>query len=132
MLRIVARVLGVIVGLLAIVGFFIEGTHMVGLMNVDIALDVVRLLLAAALLYVGFGPVSDTATRAVVGGVGGLYVLMGLFALADATLFGMLPTGLTSFDIGCHLVVGFAALVLAFVPAPKQESDRPHRTSHAH
>lgn len=117
MLRIIAGVLGIVVGLLAVIGFFIEGEHLLGIMNVDLALDIVRLVIAAALLIVGFGPAPLSATRGVLIVVGAMYVLVGLLAFADATLFGLLPTGLTGFDIGFHLVVGLGALVVAFLPA---------------
>jgi hypothetical protein len=122
MLRIVARVLGVVVALLAFVGFFVEGQHLAGLMNVDIALDVLRVVIAAALLYVGFGRVSASAIRTVIVIVGAMYVVMGLLAFVDPTLFGLLPTGFTGFDIGFHLVVGAGALILAFVPAKTTHS----------
>jgi hypothetical protein len=115
--RIVATVLGVVVGLLAIIGFFIEGEHLLGIMNVDLTLDILRLLIAAALLIVGLAPqVPAQATKAVIIVVGAMYVLMGLLAFADPTLFGLLPTGFTGFDIAFHLIVGIAALVIAFVP----------------
>ena len=119
MLRTLARILGIVVALLAIVGFFIEGEHLLGLMNVDLTLDVLRVVIAAALLYVGFGRASDSAVRAVVIVIGVLYVLMGLLAFADPTLFGLLPTGFTGFDIGFHLIVGLGALALALVPASR-------------
>lgn len=48
--------------------------------------------------------------------VGAMYVLMGLVAMADPEFFGILPTGFTGFDIGFHLVVGIAAVVIAFIP----------------
>jgi hypothetical protein len=131
MLRILARVLGVIVGLLAIIGLFVEGRHLLGLMNVDLPLDILRVLIAAALLYVGFAKVSASAVRTVIIVVGALYVVMGLLAFASSTLFGILPTGLTGFDIGFHLVVGIAALVLAFVPAARAESANGKRRSRA-
>ncbi|HEY4536581.1 MAG TPA: hypothetical protein VIG71_11525 [Enteractinococcus sp.] len=111
--RVVAQILGVIIGVLAIAGFFVEGTLLLNLMNVDLVLDITRAVLAAALLIVGFTHVSDTVTRSVVGIVGALYIAMGVLAFADATLFGLLPTGLTGFDIGFHLVVGAVAVVLA-------------------
>ena len=123
MLRTVARVLGIVVALLAIAGFFVEGELLVGLMNVDITLDVLRVIIAAALLYVGFGRASAGAVRATIIVVGALYVVMGLVAFADPTLFGLLPTGLTGFDIGFHLVVGLGSLVLAFLPAGRKSSD---------
>jgi hypothetical protein len=124
MLRIVARVLGIVVALLAVAGFFVEGEHLLNLMNVDLTLDVLRVVIAAALLYVGFGRASAGALRTVVIVVGVLYVLMGLLAFADPTLFGLLPTGLTGFDIGFHLVVGLGALVLAFLPAGRKADTR--------
>lgn len=114
--RLIAKILGVLLALLGVVGLFLDGEHLLGFMNVDLALDIVRLLIAAALLYVGFGPLAVIVARATLGVVGGLYVLMGLMAFADETLFGVLPTGFTGFDIGFHLVVGAAALVLACIP----------------
>jgi hypothetical protein len=119
MLRTVARVLGIVVALLAVAGFFVEGEHLLGLMNVDLTLDLLRVVIAAALLYVGFGRASASAVRTVVIVVGAMYVLMGLLAFADPTLFGLLPTGFTGFDIGFHLIVGLGALVLAFLPASR-------------
>lgn len=124
MLRNTARVLGVVVALLALVGFFVEGEHLAGIMNVDLALDLVRTVIAIALLYVGFSRVSLSAVRAVIIVVGAMYVLMGLLALADRTLFGLLPTGFTGFDIGFHLVVGALALIIALVPAASREVER--------
>lgn len=113
MIKNVARILGVVVALLAVVGFFVEGEHLLEFMNVDIAIDILRTVLAVALLAVGFSSASFTATRAVVAIVGVLYIGMGALGLADRTLFGMLPTGLTDFDLGFHLVVGVLALALA-------------------
>jgi hypothetical protein len=128
MLRIIARVLGIVVGLLAIAGLFVEGDHLLGIMNVDLTLDILRIVIAAALLYVGFARVPLSAVRVVLIVVGALYVLMGLLAFADRTLFGMLPTGFTGFDIGFHLVVGIGALVVAFVPA-LQKDDAANRSN---
>jgi hypothetical protein len=123
-LRNIARVLGIVVGLLAIVGLFIEGDHLLNLMNVDLALDIVRIVIAAALLWVGFGRASLSAVRTVLIIVGAMYVLMGLLAFADRTLFGLLPTGFTGFDIGFHLIVGLGALLVAFVPALQRGDER--------
>jgi hypothetical protein len=116
MLKIIARVLGVLVAVLAIAGFFIEGDYLLGVMNVDITLDVVRTVIAIALLIVGFANVPDRAVHAVVGIVGAMYVLMGILAIFDRTLFGILPTGFTGFDIAFHLVVGAGSLVAALLP----------------
>jgi hypothetical protein len=93
-------------------------------MNVDLTLDIVRVVIAAALLYVGFGPARLSVVRTVIIIVGTMYVLMGLLAFADRTLFGLLPTGFTGFDIGFHLVVGAGALLVAFLPALQKEDGR--------
>jgi hypothetical protein len=119
--RLIAKILGVIIAALAIVGFFIEGTHLFGLMNVDIAIDIARAVLALALLYVGFGPASNSAARWVVSLVGGVYIVMGLVTFIDATHFGLLPTGFTAFDVGFHLIVGAAAVVLGALPNRRPE-----------
>jgi len=122
--KLVAKILGIIVAALAIVGFFIEGTHLFGLMNVDIALDITRTVVALVLLYVGFGRVSDSAARLVVAIVGGMYIVMGLVTFIDPTHFGILPTGFTGFDVGFHLIMGAAAVVIGFLP-----NRTPERTS---
>jgi hypothetical protein len=122
--RITAIVLGIVVALLAIAGLFVEGSHLFGIMNVDITLDVLRVVIAIALLVVGFARVRDAAVRAVLIIVGVLYVLMALLAFASTTLFGILPTGLTGFDIGFHLVVGIAAIVIALLRDRGWRADR--------
>jgi hypothetical protein len=131
MLRLVARVLGIVVALLAVIGFFIEGEHLLGIMNVDIALDVLRVIIAAALLYAGFGRADARTVRTIVIVVGALYVIMGLLAFASPTMFGLLPTGFTGFDIAFHLIVGIGALLVAFLPAGRTDDSPARRTSHA-
>jgi len=123
MLRIVARVLGVVVALLAIAGLFVEGDHLAGLMNVDLTLDILRIIIAVALLIVGFAKVSLAAVKAVLVIVGVMYVFMGALAFASPSMFGLLPTGFTGFDIAFHLIVGAAAIVLALIPANSRESN---------
>ncbi|SMQ74822.1 hypothetical protein [Agreia sp. VKM Ac-1783] len=116
MARWTARILGIIVALLAVVGFFVEGEHLAGIANVDLTLDIARVIIAVALLWVGFGRTSASALRAVLAIVGIMYVAMALLAFADSTLFGLLPTGFTGFDIGFHLVTGIISVIAAFVP----------------
>jgi|GEM_PF-1811035 len=120
--RITAQVLGVVVGLLALVGLFIEGELLLGIMNVDVALDILRAVLAVALIAVGFSTVPTSARQTVILVTGVLYVGLGLVAFADRTVFGLLPTGLTGFDIGFHLVVGIAAIVIAVMPDRRQNT----------
>ena len=120
----IARILGIVVALLAIIGLFIEGEHLGGFANVDLTLDIARIVIAAALLWVGFGRVSRGALATVLGIVGVGYILMAVLAFFDETLFGVLPTGFTGFDIGFHLVSGILALVGAFLPL-RDDATRP-------
>lgn len=122
--RLIAKILGVIIAALAIVGFFVEGTHLFGLMNVDLPIDIARAVIALALLYVGFGSVSNATARLVVSIVGGAYIVMGAVTFIDPTHFGLLPTGFTGFDVGFHLIVGVAAVVLGFLPNRMPERRR--------
>ncbi|AXH36926.1 hypothetical protein DVJ78_17245 [Humibacter sp. BT305] len=124
----IARVLGIVVALLAIAGLFVEGDHLGGFANVDLTLDIARIVIAVALLWVGFGRVTRTALSTVLAVVGVVYVLMGIVALFDAEMFGLLPTGFTGFDIAFHIVAGLVALVGAFLPAstePRAAADGP-------
>lgn len=107
-----AKVLGVIIGGLALVGLFRNG-HWLGLMNVDVALDLLRIVLAGTLLYVGFSRASEESAASVVMTVGGLYVGMAILGLLSRELFGLLPSGLTNFDLAFHALTGVAAVAIA-------------------
>ena len=119
-----ARIVGIVVALLAIVGLFIEGELFLGVMNVDITLDIVRVVLAVALLVVGFARVPRSAVNTVLALFGASYLLLAILGMVDEEVFGLLPTGLTGFDIGFHLVVGIAAIAVIFTP-----SDTRNRTT---
>lgn len=120
-----ARVLGVLVGGLAAAGLFVENRHLVNLMNVDLTLDLLRIPIAAALLYAGFKG-SLGLVRRVLLIVGVLYIGMGLVGLFDRELGGLLPTGLTGFDIAFHLLSGAAATWLGMRKGA--EAETPART----
>jgi hypothetical protein len=103
-----SQILAVVIGALAVIGLFTQG-HLFGFMNVDLTLDVLRIPIAAALLYAGFGSASERTVDSVLLTVGILYLGMGALALADNKLFGLLPSGLTGFDIVFHLAGGALA-----------------------
>jgi hypothetical protein len=77
------------------VGLFIEGSHMLGVLNVDFFLDVLYLLSAATLLVAGTRQLGAGAIRATLAAFGGLYTLMGVLSLLDPRLGGLAPTGFT-------------------------------------
>jgi uncharacterized membrane protein YuzA (DUF378 family) len=110
-----ARVLGIVLALLAVIGFFVEGEHLLGFMNVDIALDVVRLVLAALLIWAGFFSEARKPVNIVLWIVGASYLLLAIMGMIDPNVFGLLPTGLTGFDLVFHIIVGIAAIVVTFI-----------------
>ena len=111
-----AVMLGILIGSHALIGWFIEGSRMLGVLNVDIFNDIVYTLCAVALLIVGSTHTPVKVVQAVLVVVGLVFVLLGLGSLADERLGGLLPTGTTILD---HLLLfgtGGAALLLGVSP----------------
>jgi hypothetical protein len=111
-----AQIFGILVAGLALLGFFVEDGHLFGLMNANILLDVLRVGLAAVLLYAGFGRASAETIRSALMFTSLLYVGLAVLGLISSTLWGLLPAGLTSFDIAFHLLAGIVAGVAATAP----------------
>jgi hypothetical protein len=122
MQRQTVKVYGVLIALLAGGGFFIKDGHLLGLMNADTALDWLRVVLALSLLYIGFKPGSAGAIRGILVFTGILYIGMALLGLIDSKLWGMLPNGLTGFDIAFHLITGVVALAVGLKKATNREA----------
>lgn len=117
MQKILVQIYGVLIAILALGGLFVtEGYYLLGFMNADTALDVTRVVLAVALIAIGFFSRSALLIRGSLAFVGILYVGVGVLGLFDATIWGLLPTGLTGFDIAFHLVTGVIAAGAAFFP----------------
>lgn len=116
LVRRVTQVYAVLVGGLAVLGLFSEG-HLFGLMNVDMMLDILRIVLAAGLVYAGFVAKDDKVPTTALMIVGVLYLGMGLLGVVSPTLGGMLPSGLTGFDVAFHLATGIAAVGVAGMKA---------------
>jgi hypothetical protein len=112
MQRTLAQTLGIIVAVLAVMGLAVTDGHLFGLMNADLALDIARFGLAGALLYYGFARSNDSA-RGILMFTAILYIGLGLLGLVNSTLWGLLPNGLTGFDIAFHLVTGILAAAVA-------------------
>lgn len=118
-----SQILGAITAILVVAGLLMERGHFLALMNVNIALDLLRIPLAAALLYAGFGNASTGIARNTFGAVGIIYFIIGLLGLIDSTMWGLLPDGLTGFDQFFHLFVGLFAIWMAYI-APAREAVR--------
>lgn len=119
MQRIAAVFLGILVIVLGVVGLALGDERLLGLLNVDTPLDVLRLVLGTMLLVAGL--VLRSASRVLLGLTGVLYVAMGAWGALDPSFGGVLPTGFNGADIGFHLVAGAAALGLALIKGGDRE-----------
>ena len=115
-----AKMYAILIALLAIGGLFIKDGHLFGLTNADTALDWTRVALAALLLYAGFKSKNAGFVRGSLMFVGVMYVGLAVLGLMDSELWGLLPNGLTGFDIVFHAVTGVAAIGVAM----RNNSDR--------
>lgn len=111
--RSLAQMYGIIAAVLAFLGLFVTRGHLFELMNADLALDIVRVLLAVALLYAGFGAKNLSSVRDILLFTGVVYVGLAVLGLINSTVWNLLPTGLTGFDIIVHLLGGALAIAVA-------------------
>ncbi len=103
--------LGGFLSVLTFAGFTARNKHLLKLLNVDTNHSVLRMPLTAALLYAGTQADLKT-TRKILTGVGIFYVAMGSAGLVDKKVGGLLPSGLTNYDIVYHFAVGAGSLWL--------------------
>lgn len=104
----IAQVYAGVIGLLALMGLFVDG-HLFGFLNVDMMIDLLRVVLVVALIYAAFVSKAASTVAGVLLFIGMLYLAMAVAGLFDNTLMGMLPSGLTGFDVGLHVVLGAIA-----------------------
>jgi hypothetical protein len=113
MQRSAAKIFGFLVLGLGIIGLIVGDTQWLGLINVDLFLDVARLGLAVLLLYAVYAARDDGFTRMALLTFGMAYVLIGALGVVSPDVFGLLPSRLSGFDITFHLLAGVAALGIA-------------------
>jgi hypothetical protein len=109
-----AQILGVVLILVGLVGLALGNQVWGGILNVDIAEDLVHLITGGVLAYVGFGRTELWVTRNVVGLLGIIYLMVGVLGFAAPTMFGLIPHGYTSFDNLLHLLLGGLSLAVAW------------------
>ncbi len=114
MVRQYAQVVGVIVILIGVAGLLLGDQSLGGALNIDIIEDIVHLVTGGLLTYVGFAHVDPGLRRNVVGGVGVLYLLVGLLGFVDPSLFGLLPSGYSVVDNLFHLVLGVLGIAMGW------------------
>jgi hypothetical protein len=112
MVRQYAQVVGVVVIVIGVAGLLLGEQRLLGALNIDIMEDIVHLVTGGLLAYVGFGRVDPGLARNVVGGIGVVYLLVGVLGFIAPTLFGLLPNGYSIVDNLIHLALG--ALGIAF------------------
>ena len=100
-----AKIIGIALLLTGVVGLLLGDERLFGLLNIDLAEDIVHLATGALLVYAGFAASEGTA-RSIVGGLGVIYLLVGVLGFITPTVFGLMPHGYTIADNLLHLVLG--------------------------
>ena len=112
-----AKVVGVVIVLIGIGGLVLGEQSLFGVLNIDIAEDVIHLVTGGLMAAVGFRG-SDSAVRTVVGGLGVVYLLVAVLGFFVPDLFGLLPHEYeTVFDNLIHFTLGVLGIVIGFFVA---------------
>jgi hypothetical protein len=125
MIRLYAKVVGVTVILIGVVGLVLGDKSLLGVLNIDLAEDAIHLLTGGLLAYAGFAARSLTVVRAIVGGTGIAYLVLGIVAFARPMLFGLIPSGYeTVLDNLIHLTLGVLGIFVGFLLKERPEPPR--------
>ena len=116
--RVYAQIVGVMVLLLAMLGLLLGEQAFLGILNIEIPEDMLRLLTGGILAYLGFGQRDEGIARAVVGALGAVYLLVGLLGVGVLDfiipmLLGLLPHGYGLADNLIYLALGVLSLAVA-------------------
>jgi hypothetical protein len=114
MVRIYAQILGLVLILVGLLGLLLGERVWLGVLNVDLFEDIVHLVTGGLLAFVGFSERGGKYARSVVGGLGLIYLLVGLLGFVVPTLLGLLPHGYSVFDNLLHLVLGAASIAVVY------------------
>ena len=116
MVRTYAKVVGIVIILIGVVGVIAGEEPLLGLVNIEIGEDVVHLLTGGVMAGVGFGVRDTRVVRTVVGVIGVIYLLVGVLGFVAPGLFGLLPAhGYSAVDNVIHLVLGILGITVAWV-----------------
>jgi len=112
--RLYAKVVGVTIVLIGVGGVLLGEKSLFGVLNIDIAEDAIHLITGGLMAAVGFRG-SDRAVRSVVGGLGVVYLLVGVLGFVVPDLFGLLPHEYkTVLDNLIHLSLGVLGITVGF------------------
>ena len=96
---------------------------MFGALNIDIAEDLIHLVTGGLLAYVGFANRDNGVARAVVGGIGVVYLLVGAVGFAEPNPLGLFPSEYSVLDNLIHLTLGILAIAVAWL-LPRRDQPR--------
>jgi len=112
----------VVLILIGVVGLLLGDGLLLGILNIDVAEDIVHILTGGILAFVGFGRLNAGAARNVVGALGVVYLLVGILGFILPTLLGLIPSSYTIFDNLLHLALGVLSLAVAFAQGGTSEA----------
>jgi hypothetical protein len=125
MVRLYAKVVGVTVILIGVVGLLLGDKSLFGVLNIDLAEDGIHLLTGGLLVYAGFAASDLKVVRAIVGGIGVAYLVVGVVAFATPMFFGLIPSGYkVVLDNLIHLTLGVLGIFVGFFLADSRETVR--------
>lgn len=114
MVRDYAKYMGSAIVGIGVIGLLLGEQSWLGLINIDVIEDIVHLVSGGLMAYVGFAQRDIGLVKTTVGGVGVMYLVVGLLGFIAPTLFGLLPHGYSMFDNLLHLILGVAGIVIAW------------------
>jgi hypothetical protein len=115
MVREYGKVVGVTVVLIGIVGLLLGEKSLFGALNIDIAEDLIHLATGGLLAYVGFAKRDSDLARAVVGGIGVVYLLVGVIGFVESNPLGLFPSEYSVLDNLIHLTLGLLGIAVAWL-----------------
>ena len=128
MIRKYGKVVGPTVVLIGVVGLLLGQKSLFGALNVDIAEDVIHLLTGGLLAYVGFAKGDSSGwARTVVGGIGVVYLLVGLVSFAEPNPLGLFPSEFSVLDNLIHLTLGILAIAVVWLFRRPEAGERTQR-----
>jgi hypothetical protein len=117
-----AQIVGVVLLVIAAVGFIAGEDPLLGVLNIDLQEDLIHLLTGGLLTYVGFTK-SEKVIAGVVGILGAVYLLVGVIGFVSPGLLGILSHEYSLLDNIIHLALGIAGLVVYFVNSSEKRSN---------
>ncbi|MDQ3604503.1 MAG: hypothetical protein M3385_11695 [Actinomycetota bacterium] len=115
MVREYGKIVGVTVVLIGIVGLLLGQKSLFGALNIDIAEDLIHLATGGLLAYVGFAKRDSDLARAVVGGIGVVYLLVGVIGFVESNPLGLFPSEYSVLDNLIHLTLGLLGIAVAWL-----------------